>query len=205
MRTSTANRAHARCAQRRAPATLGLVAALTLWSSDARAESAHHTEAVTVNPIGTLVGVAATAASFPSVSLNGRYQRSLDTRWSLTVAPQFVYADVFTFENYLLGAKVGPRYALSRRYLEGWYVSPMAIAGIAFTRQLGEHAQSAFSIGVGIESGYAWHWRRFVLELGVGLNYTALVGHASEFRGEEGKTPAAGLGPVFNVSLGYGW
>lgn len=193
---------------RRLPRMLGPMCAVALQlagAAPAQAETGQHQEAVIVSPLGTLVGVAATALSFPTVSLNGRYQRSYTEKWALTIAPQLVYSDLVTFENYLLGVKAGPRYAISQRYLDGWYVSPMALAGFAFTRQFGEHAQSAFVIGVGAETGYAWHWKHVVLELGGGLHYSGLVGHSSKFRGEDGKTPDSGLGPILNVSLGYGW
>lgn len=185
---------------------VALAAAITLpLASVSPAQAEKHQEALVLSPLGTLVGVAATALSFPTVSINGRYQRSYTKKWALTVAPQFVYSDLVTFENYLLGVKAGPRYAISQTYLDGWYVSPMAIAGFAFSRQFGKHAQSAFVLGVGAETGYAWHWEHVVLELGAGLHYSGLVGHSSTLRGEDGKTPGAGLGPILNVSLGYGW
>ena len=97
------------------------------------------------------------ALSFPTVSLNGRYQYAYTDTWGLNCAPQFVYTDLVTFENYMLGVKVGPRYALSQRYLDGWYLSPMILASFNFTRQFGAHAQSAFMIGLGGEIGYTWH------------------------------------------------
>ena len=167
-------------------------------------EEEHHSS-ILINPLGTIAGVVATALSFPTVSLNGRYQYAYTDSWGLNCAPQFVYTDLVTFDNYMLGVKVGPRYALSQRYLDGWYLSPMILASFNFTRQFGAHAQSAFMIGLGGEVGYAWHWEYLVFELGGGIHYSGLVGHKAKFRGESGKTPPFSLGPILNVSLGYGW
>lgn len=181
---------------------------LAILMSCALPVSAHeedHHSSILINPLGTIAGVVATTFSFPTVSLNGRYQYAYTDTWGLNCAPQFVYTDLVTFENYMLGVKVGPRYALSQRYLDGWYLSPMILASFNFTRQFGAHAQSAFMIGLGGEIGYAWHWEHLVFELGGGLHYSGLVGHEAKFRGESGKTPPFSLGPILNVSLGYGW
>jgi hypothetical protein len=179
--------------------------ALVSWAQPAHAERELHQQAVIVNPLGTVIGATATAMSFPTLSLNGRYQRSVTEKWGLTLAPSLVYTDIVAFQHYLLGVKAGPRYAISRRRLDGWYVSPMALMGFAFSRHLGKHAQSAFMIGVGAETGYAWHWERVVIELGGGLHYSGLVGHSSTLRGEDGETPGANIGPILNFSIGYGW
>lgn len=178
---------------------------LALYVQTALAQEEDHHHSVLINPLGTIAGVVATALSFPSMSLNGRYQYAYTESWALNCAPQFVYTDLVTFENYMMGVKAGPRYSLSQRFLEGWYLSPMILAGFTLTRQFGSDAQSAFMIGLGAEAGYAWHWEYFVFELGGGLHYSGLVGHTSTFRGESGKTPPFGVGPILNASLGYGW
>ena len=197
---------------RRKPSFPILIAmAVLLWTTSTWAETEHdeetehHEETALLNPLGTLLGATATGFDVPVVSLNGRYQRAYNPQWALSIAPQLVYADVLSFQHYLLGVKVGPRYSLSERYLEGWYVSPMLLLGFTFSRQFGEHAQSAFVLGLGADAGYAWHWKHWVVELGAGLHLSKLVGHSSELRGEDGKVPGVTLGPILNFSVGYGW
>ena len=177
----------------------------TLCVQTVLAQEKEHHKSVLINPLSTIAGVVATALSFSTVSLNGRYQHTYTESWALNCAPQFVYTDLATFENYMLGVKAGPRYSVSQRFLEGWYLSPMILAGFTLTRQFGSYAQSAFMVGLGAEAGYAWHWEYFIFELGGGLHYSGLVGHTSTFRGESGKTPPFGVGPILNASLGYGW
>ncbi len=180
-----------------------MLAGLCLSAKAARGEG--HEHSIVVNPIGTAIGIGASVLTFPTVSLNGRYQQMTGERWALQVAPQLVYSDVVAFQHYLLGARVGGRYALSARKLAGWFAAPSAVLGVAVSRQFGEMVQSALVLGVAAEVGYAWHWSSFVLELGTGLNYSGLVAHSSDFRGESGEVPGAGLSPIINVSLGYGW
>jgi len=126
-------------------------------------------------------------------------------QWAITLSPQLVYTDLASLETYFLGVKTGPRYCLSERALEGWYATPMLLAGLAFTYQRDDFKQSAYMLGLGLESGYTWRWDHLLFELGLGLHYSGLIGHQAVFRNESGKVPSFGLGPILNIGIGYSW
>ena len=184
---------------------LSLILLLFFFLNLAFAEKKNHQKSITLNPIGTAVSVVATGLSFTSLSLSGRYQRSVNDRWALVIAPQVTYTDLTSLETYLLGAKFGARYCLSNRYLDGWYTTPMFLLGWAFTRQFDEFFQSAYMSGVGVESGYTWRWNTFVLEFGLGLHYSGLVAYESSIRGGNSKIPPFSVAPILNVGIGYSW
>lgn len=179
---------------------------LFIWPlSTTKAGQSFHKRSIVLNPMGTAIGVIATGFSYSSLSLNGRYQQMLSKQWAFTVSPQFVYSDIATLETYFLGLKSGPRYCLSNRDLDGWYITPMLLAGYGFTYQLEHYKQSAYMVGLGIESGYTWRWDHLIFELGLGLHYSGLIGHQSQFRDESGKVPSFSIGPILNLGIGYAW
>lgn len=164
-----------------------------------------HDHTVLINPLGPAVGALAASLALPTISANLRYQHARSDRLALVVAPQFTTTDFVTFRHSVATIKLGPRISLSRRRLEGWYVHPMAIIGWAWTTQRDRRLHSAGVAGLGVEAGRAWHWRRFVLEFGLGAHYTGYVAHYSPLTGQSGDPPEGGFGPILNLSLGYGW
>lgn len=159
-----------------------------------------HAQVFTINPVGPLLGSFATAYGIPTLSVSARYHASHGERIGLTVVPHIGYTDVLGLGNYTAGVKLGPRIALRRTRLAGWYVSPMVLVGLGGARARGRHLSTSLLLGAGAEIGYAWHWSRFVLELGTGLSFAATVGDTAPGPGAPG-----GWLPVLNVSTGYGW
>ena len=184
---------------------ISLIQVLCIFSCAVSAKKQDHQKSLLLNPMGTAIGIVATGFSFNSLSLSGRYQRSYNRRWALVLAPQLSYTDLASLETSLLGAKVGARYSLSNRYLDGWYVTSMSLLGWAFSRQFGSMTQSAYMTGLGLESGYTWRWTTLVLELGLGLHYSGLLAHQSSIRSETGQVPPFSLAPILNVGIGYSW
>ena len=178
---------------------------LTLPFSVSGANTELHKTSILINPLGTAISVLATGFSYTSLSLNGRYQTMLTDQWALTLSPQLVYTDLASLETYVLGVKAGSRYCLSGRALDGWYATPMLLAGSAFTYQRDDFKQFAYLLGLGLESGYTWRWDHLLFELGLGLHYSGLIGHRATFDNESGKVPSFGLGPILNVGIGYSW
>ena len=159
------------------------------------------TQAVLVNPIAPLLGMGLSAAGIDSVLVGIKYHQALDKRLGFSIQPAFGYAR-FLFRMYVVGVKFGPRISLSRRGLAGWYLFPMAIAGWGWMQsRSGIVLASAPLVGIGLASGYAFHWGGFAVELGAGLQYSA-------FMWDRPGGENANLIPVkpeLTVNVGYAW
>lgn len=167
-------------------------------------EHAEIHQALLLNPIGPIVGLALTAndAIEKVYSLNLRYHHELGRHVALTVAPVFTHAEILSVSTQSLGLKVGPRLSTADPGLEGWYVLPLALAGGVWSWQ-GEHSlTSAFLWGGGLEAGHTWNWGGFVLETGLGVQYSGYAAHRSF---DESSIPGPSLKPMINGSVGYGW
>lgn len=161
-----------------------------------------HQNAVLINPLGPLTGLAATAGGITTVSANLRYHHAVTPHLGVSIIPEFGHAEQFTIGVNVVGAKLAARISINGTNLEGWYLSPLAVAGWAWAQKADNRLASGAVLGAGVEGGYAWHWDHLALEVGAGAYYSALVGYSSFDRGPE---PRSGLSPLLNVSAGYGW
>ncbi len=163
-------------------------------------------DAFLLNPIGpvvgTIVGLIPTGFQQGATFINLRVHHALTKRVGVTVVTTYGRAH-FLFDYEMIGVKVGPRISISRPGLRGWYLSPMAIGGWGWVRNRWKKVlASGLVIGTGLEVGYTWSWRGFVLEMGTGLYYSKfLVDDSIATSGGD----AGGLKPILNTSVGVGW
>jgi hypothetical protein len=161
-------------------------------------------QALLINPIGSIVGLALTSndAVDEVYALNLRYHHVLGKHVALTVAPAFTHAEILTISMQSAGLKVGPRLSTGPAGLEGWYLLPLLLGGGVWARQ-GDHALTQAALwGAGLEAGHTWCWSGFVLETGFGVQYSGYAAHRS-FDGSP--IPGPSLKPLINGSVGYGW
>ncbi len=186
-----------------------------LWSTPCHAEDPtppgeeEHvvTNAVVMNPVPIVVGLALDAAGMPSGVVSVRYHHAFTEVLSLSVVPVFSTTRA-PFRTYLVAFKVGTRFSLSGRGLEGWYVSALGTFGGTWVNgATGDRLISAGVLGVGIEAGYTWNWSGFVFELAVGAHTEGFFGASVAASGLENARLRSLLPvtPVVNTSLGYAW
>lgn len=164
--------------------------------------------ALLVNPLGPISGALGTSLSddVDSVySFNLRFYQRMSPYVSMSLEPVFVAAQILDAQFYSTGLKWGPRVSWGGsggKGFDGWYVTGLALLGGVWGSQASNPLTTAAFVGTGVEGGHAWQLDRFVVELGVGVQYSGYFAHES-FDGSP--MPGAGLKPLVNGSIGYAW
>ncbi|KAA3640558.1 MAG: DUF3575 domain-containing protein, partial [Bacteroidetes bacterium] len=143
---------------------------------------------IKANPIGLAFG-----------NFNATYEKVLNDASSVLVKGSYRYS-LFGIDVSTFGIGAGYRFYITNKNKPapgGFYVQPQA----SFSGgSVGDSGASYTSFGVGAELGYQWVWDSgFVLDLGLGPNYTVLSGEVDDF----GRDSAGGILPSATLAIGY--
>lgn len=141
---------------------------------------------IKTNPLGLAFG-----------NFNATYEAVISESSSVLVSANYFYR-LFGVDVNSFGAGGGYRYYITYKKKDipsGFYVQPQV--GFSFGG-VGDFNYNTFSIGA--ELGYQWAWPSgFVLDLGIGPNYTSLGGDYQEIAFDNG----SGIFPSATLAIGY--
>ncbi len=172
---------------------------------DAPAPSAERHAALMISPIGPLVAVIASAAGTRTFDANVRFHHVPRPGMGWTL--QADVTDTSAMDMHVLHVSVrgGLRLSLRQRGLADWTLTPFVIGGGTTQSALDTRLARYGTLGIGVQIGRTWAWKRFVMELGIGVYAKTHVGFTSDVEVMAGQD-AVSLSPVMPTitwSLGY--
>lgn len=161
---------------------LALIGFMTIASAQS------HSNVIKTSPLALAFG-----------NFNATYEKVLNEKSSFLVSANYQYR-LFGVDVNAFGVGAGWRYYFTHANKDvpaGFYIQPQAGANFGNVDDF-----NYTSIGFGAEIGYQWVWSSgFVLDLGIGPQYTILSGDYEEidFDSDGGVFPSATL------AIGYAW
>jgi len=161
--------------------------------------------AVLVSPIGPTVALVASAAGTPAFDLNVKAHHMLGDRVGLTLQTDFLRVRVEDVHVVHTGLKAGPRFALRGRGLSDWTLTPFASVGYTSVSAAHEHLVHYEVLGLGLDAGRTWVWKRFAMDLGLGVYSAFPVGFQTGAEALEAQAPisVSPIKPSVTWSIGY--
>lgn len=173
------------------------------------------TRAVLIQPLGPVAGAALSVFGDDLLGSDeiGLELRVLDLNARGVYAPPgrlgaFAQVDygvtTFLMRSAHVGLRAGPRLALGDGGLEGWAVSPFALAGPTWLRAGDILLARWWMLGLGAEMSRTWTHGPLVIELGGGLYSAANVGYRAWLTSMDDNRPEPLLPvkPVLNFGVG---
>jgi hypothetical protein len=188
--------------------TLGLMlgaAALAAPPPREVAAAAPHRTTVMVSPLGPVGAVVATAAGTPALDANLKVHHMVGRRVGLTAQVDHLRAHVMDMDATHTSLRAGPRFALRDRGLADWTLTPSGSIGYATLSAADEELMHYTLLGVGLDAGRTWVWKRLSMEVGLGAYSTFAVGYrtSAEALADEEPESVSPIKPNVTWSLGY--
>ncbi len=158
-----------------------------------------------MSPIGPVVTTVANVTGSPVFDATLRFHHMPSDRLGWTLQADLTAAAIFDMQVSHFGVRGGPRFSLRQRGLSDWTVTPFATVGVTSLSALDRRLARYGVLGVGVEAGRTWVWRRLAMELGLGV-YTAFpVGFSTpaEAMQEQKAVNLSPIKPSVTWSLGY--
>lgn len=167
--------------------------------------TADYRTAVLVNPIGPVSAVVASATGTPAIDANLRAIHMPGDAVGFSLQGDYLRARIMDIHVGSATLKAGPRFALRKRGLADWSLTPYASVGYTAVSAAGDHLAHYGVLGLGVDASRTWVWKRFTMDLGLGV-YTALpiaYGSPAEVFANERPVSVSPIKPSITWSLGY--
>jgi len=183
---------------------LSLLAPLFCLSA-AAADPEPYDTAVLVNPIGPVTAVVANALGIPAFDANLKLHHMPRDGVGFTVQTDLTNVVVEDLHVVHSAVRFGPRFSLRKRGLADWTLTPYAVVGYTGASAAHTHLVRYGVVGAGLDAGRTWVWKRFTMELGLGVLGTAAfaVATPTEVLADRAVPSLLPVQPHLNWSLGY--